>query len=208
MISTAGPVFSEFQTKRISRPRPTTDTRIAVDIRELFRHIGGSTGNKVLYRWNSNRGGQVPVATAFTLTSPELITVTNLGGAMPNETLDVVYSSCHLGGRRPWFMCTKLGCGKRVAILYEHPRGFRCRACCGLDYRSHRERPYDRMLRRSRHIRAKVGGGVNLVNVFPPRPKGMHWATYARLLRSEAALWGEISSAASERLCGAVSTSQ
>jgi hypothetical protein len=186
----------------VSRPRPTTDTRIAVDIRELFRHIGGNVGGKALYRWNSDRVGQVPVATAFTLTSPELITVTNLGGLMPDETLDVTYTLCRYGGRRAWFLCTKLGCGKRVAILYDHPRGFRCRHCCQLDYKSHRERAYDRMLRRSRRLRAKVGGGVNLIEAFPARPKGMHWATYDQLLRSEAALWGEIDSAAADRLCG------
>lgn len=196
MISTPDYVSEEIRTKRVGRPRPTTDTRIAVDIRELFRHIGGNVGGKALYRWNSNRVGQVPVATAFTLTSPEVVTVTNLGGAMPNETLDVTYTPCRYGGRRAWFLCTKLGCGKRVAILYDHPRGFRCRHCCNLDYKSHRERAYARMLRRSRRIRARVGGDVNLVNLFPPRPRGMHWATYERLLRAEAALWGEISSAA------------
>ena len=86
------------------------------------------------------------------------------------------------------------------AILYQHPRGFRCRHCCQLDYKSHRERSYDRMLRRSRRLRARVGGGVNLTETFPARPKGMHWATYERLLRSEAAIWGEISSAAPDRL--------
>jgi hypothetical protein len=204
MISTPDPVSGNLRPKRVGRPRPTTDTRIAVDIRELFRHIGGSTGGKVLYRWNSERGGQVPVATLFALASPVLVKVTHVGGAMPEETLDVAYTPCRYGGRRAWFLCTKLGCGKRVAILYDHPRGFRCRHCCQLDYQSHRERSYDRMLRRSRRLRARVGGGVNLSENFPARPKGMHWATYERLLRSEAALWGEISSAASERLHGRV----
>ena len=129
MISTPAPVSDSLRPKRVGRPRPTTDTRIAVDIREVFRSIGGNVGGKVLFRWNSNRVGQLPVATAFTLTSPELVTVTNLGGLMPDETLDVVYTPCHIGGRRAWFACTKLGCGKRVAILYDHPRGFRCRHC-------------------------------------------------------------------------------
>jgi hypothetical protein len=200
MISTPDPVSGEFQVKQISRPRPTTDSRISVDIRELFRHIGGNAGGRALYRWNSDRVGQVPVATLFALASPALVKVTHVGGTMPEETLDVTYTPCRYGGQRAWFLCTKLGCGKRVAILYEHPRGFRCRHCCQLDYKSHRERSYDRMLRRSRRIRARVAGGVNLTENFPPRPKGMHWATYDRLLQSEAALWGEISSAAPDRL--------
>jgi hypothetical protein len=200
MISTPDEVSGNPRTKRVGRPRPTTDSRISVDIRELFRHIGGNTGGRALYRWNSARGDQVPVATLFMLASPVLVKVTHVGGAMPEETLDVTYTPCRYGGRRAWFQCTKLGCGKRVAILYDHPRGFRCRHCCQLDYKSHRERSYDRMLRRSRRLRARVGGGANLTENFPPRPKGMHWATYERLLRSEAALWGEISSAAPDRL--------
>jgi hypothetical protein len=202
MISTPDYVAEEIRTKRVGRPRPTTDSRIAVDIRELFRHIGGSTGGKVLYRWNSERGGQVPVATLFALASPVLVKVTHVGGAMPEETLDVAYTPCRYGGRRAWFLCTKLGCGERVAILYQHPRGFRCRHCCQLDYQSHRERSYDRMLRRSRRLRTRVGGGANLTETFPARPKGMHWATYERLLRSEAALWGEITRAAPDRVRG------
>jgi hypothetical protein len=185
---------------RVGLPRPTTDTRIAVDIRELFRSISGNLGGKLLYRWNSERISEVPEATFFTLTSPEQITVTHLGGTMPGETLDVTYTACQHGGRRAWFLCTRIGCGKRVALLYNTPKGFRCRHCCDLDYRSHRERSWDRMLRRSRRIRAKVSGGANLIEAFPPRPKGMHWSTYDRLLRSEAALWGEISSAATKRL--------
>ena len=200
MISTPDHVSEKLRAKRVGKPRPTTDTRIAIDIRDLYRHIGGNTGGKALYRWNSDRDGLVPVATVFVLTSPESITVTHIGGAMPEEILDVAYTPCRYGGRRAWFLCTKLGCGRRVALLYDHPRGFRCRHCCQLDYKSHRERSYDRMLRRSRHIRAKVGGGANLIEAFPTRPKGMHWATYERLLRSEAALWGEISSAAPDWL--------
>lgn len=201
MISTPDYVSEEIRAKRVGRPRPTTDSRIAVDVRELFRLIGGNTGGKALYRWNRD-GGEAPVATLFALTSPVLVKVTHVGGAMPEETLDVAYTPCRYGGRRAWFRCTKLGCGKRVAILYQHPRGFRCRHCCQLDYQSHRERAYDRTLRRSRRLRARVGGGVNLVNLFPPRPRGMHWATYERLLRSEAALWGQITSAASDRVRG------
>jgi len=200
MISTPDEFLEKSRPKRVGRPRPTTDTRLAVDIREVFRSIGGNVGGRVLYRWNSNRVDDVPVATLFSLTSPVLIRVTHIAGAMPEETLDVVYTACRYGGRRAWFLCTKLGCGKRSAILYDTPKGFRCRHCCNLDYQSHRERHWDRLLRRSRHIRAKVSGGVNLVEAFPPRPKGMHWVTYDRLLWSEAALWGVIADAAPKRL--------
>lgn len=199
MISTQLPSQGISQENEFALPRPTTDSRIAVDIRELFRSIGGTIGGQALYRWNSKRHGEVPETSLFELVSPAMVTVTHVGGSMPAQSLDVTYTACRHGGNRAWFLCPKLGCGKRVAILYDTPNGFRCRDCCDLDYRSHRERPWDRMLRRSRRIRAKVQGGANLIEAFPPKPKGMHWATYDRLLCSEAALWGEIKTAASER---------
>ncbi len=199
MISTPQATEDILQSNEVGAPRPTTDTRIAVDIRELFRSIGGTVGGQVLYHWNSKRFDEVPETSIFELLSPALVTVTHVGGSMPAEGLDVTYTACRHGGNRAWFLCQNIGCGKRVAILYDTPKGFRCRHCCDLDYRSHRERAWDRMLRRSRRIRAKVNGGSNLIEAFPPKPKGMHWATYDRLLRSESALWGEIRTAASER---------
>ena len=199
MISTQQPAQDFSRENEFGSPRPTTDTRIAVDIRELFRTVGGTVGGQARYLWNRKRLGEVPENSLFELVSPALVTVTHVGGSMPSESLDVTYTACRHGGNRAWFLCPKIGCGKRVAILYDTPKGFHCRHCCNLDYRSHRERTWDRMLRRSRRIRAKVKGGANLIEAFPPKPKGMHWATYDRLLRSEAALWGEIRTAASER---------
>ncbi len=51
----------------------------------------------------------------------------------------------HLGGKRFWFQCD---CGRRVGRLYLPPgqRGFRCRHCHSLTYRSaqtHDQRVYD-----------------------------------------------------------------
>jgi hypothetical protein len=199
MISTLSSGVEHSRPKPEVNPRPTTDSRISVDVRELFRSYAG-IGNKVLYRWNSNRPEEMPVATLFTLTNSALITVKHLGGTMPDETLDVIYTPCRYGGRRAWFQCTRLGCGKRVALLYDHHKGFRCRHCCHLDYQSHRERSHDRTLRRARRFRAKAGGGNNLLQDFPPRPKGMHWRTYERLFVAEASQWGEIAQAARKRL--------
>jgi hypothetical protein len=183
-------------------PKQTTDTRLSVDVRELLRQMRRSGGNEVLVRWQHERTDPLPVLTLFTQTSPETISVRHVKGGMPAEVLDITHTPCRFGGTRAWFQCSKLGCGQRVAVLYDTPRGFRCRHCAHLDYRSHRERDWDRLLRRSRRLRAKVGGGANLVEPFPARPKGMHWATYHRLAKSETVLWDEASQQAMNHISG------
>jgi hypothetical protein len=39
----------------------------------------------------------------------------------------------------------------------------------------------NREIRRSRNIRARLGGGPNLFDPFPEKPRGMHRRTYFRL---------------------------
>lgn len=50
------------------------------------------------------------------------------------------------GGRRYWFICPIVGCGRRVSVLYLAPRGeyFACRHCNRLSYRSRQEGYQDR----------------------------------------------------------------
>jgi hypothetical protein len=59
------------------------------------------------------------------------------------EPASLVWTSCHYGGQRPWFLCPGVMhgrvCGRRVAILYGAGRYFLCRHCYGLTYESQRE---------------------------------------------------------------------
>lgn len=89
------------------------------------------------------------------------------------------HTYCNYGGRRPWFICP--ACRRRVAKLYAAGLYFRCRHCYALAYDSQREPRRTRLLHKAQNIRRRLGGSVNMLESFPPKPKGMHWETYLRL---------------------------
>ena len=85
---------------------------------------------------------------------------------------------------RPWFVCRVYSggryCGRRVAVLYGAGELFACRRCYGLAYASQHEALRHRGLWKAQKIRMRLGGSPSLADVFPDRPKGMHWRTYHR----------------------------
>lgn len=87
------------------------------------------------------------------------------------------FTEQNFGGSRRWFLCP--GCHGRCLVLYGG-HYFRCRQCKNLVYQSQREDIYDRASRRARKIRAILGEpNGSFDDPLPPRPKGMHWKTYA-----------------------------
>ena len=104
------------------------------------------------------------------------------------------WTPCTLGGRRPWWRCPVIGCGRRVAVLHGG-RIFACRHCNRAAYRCQREPDDDRASRRAETIRRRLGWEPGFLNGKGPKPKGMHWRTFERLERehdrhSQAALLG------------------
>ena len=101
------------------------------------------------------------------------------------EQVPVVWTPCRYGGRRPYFVCPGVvngrPCGRTVVKLYADGAYYLCRHCYRLTYPCQRERTLDRTIRRADRIRMKLGGEPGMLNPFPPKPKGMHWATYDRL---------------------------
>lgn len=92
------------------------------------------------------------------------------------------WTACHLGGKRPWFLCPAKGCGRRVAILY--CRGiFACRQCHRLAYPSQRERCADRAIRKADRIRDRLGWLPGVIHGHDRKPKGMHWKKYRHMVR-------------------------
>jgi hypothetical protein len=80
-------------------------------------------------------------------------------------------------GERRWFLCPL--CCRRTAILYSYPY-FMCRICVGLPYASQSQSASKRRLNRALRQRLKMGGTASIADPFPPRPKGMWKAAYAR----------------------------
>lgn len=96
----------------------------------------------------------------------------------------ITWTACHYGGRRPWFLCPTLGCGRRVGKLYAGGLYFLCRQCCGLAYASQREDVAGRALLKAQKVRHRLGGSTDLGDPFPSKPKRMHRTTYWRLLNT------------------------
>lgn len=90
---------------------------------------------------------------------------------------------CNFGGERLWFLCPH--CGRRVAVLYGADVRFLCRHCYRLPYGSQNEIYLDRMHRKARKIRKRLGASDNLTEPVLFKPKGMHQKTFDRLVREE-----------------------
>jgi hypothetical protein len=105
------------------------------------------------------------------------------------QRVPITWTNCHLGGRRPWFICPVhcdgRYCGQRVAVLYAAGQLFACRRCYDLAYASQQEKSAFGNLRKSQKIRIRLGGSPDPFEPFPEKPRGMHRRTYLRL-REEA----------------------
>lgn len=103
------------------------------------------------------------------------------GGLHGAHNLD----SMQLRGERPWFVCPGVingyVCRRRVAKLYLSGEYLLCRHCHDLTYETRQVGRKHSALRKCQKIRRRLGGSANMTEPFPPRPKGMHLKTYARL---------------------------
>ena len=90
---------------------------------------------------------------------------------------------CNYGGYRLWLLCPR--CSRRVALIYGAGKYFLCRHCYRLTYASQQEGYPDRMLEKARKIRKRLDKDNGPMDLFPLKPKHMHWSTYLRL-RSKA----------------------
>ena len=163
--------------------KDTTDDYRSIDVRR-WKKDGLLTPNQT-FNWAWSRHSEV-LATISVCTKDDGVILTyrhRSGGEDWEDQSYPVYldwTSCHIGGQRPWFLCPASDCGRRVAILYSG-RIFACRHCCQLAYPSQRETSDSRATRRADRIRDKLGWEPGILNGNGQKPKGMHWNTFERL---------------------------
>lgn len=173
--------------------KPIVEKCGVLDVRELYRR-GALRDGQVCsgtLRWRAEDGVHLAIfwieASAEALRLRYVVQYAGPPGQKPEELaclVRVVWTPCTYGGKRPWFLCPGMECGRRVAKLYL-PRGardFRCRHCHGLTYASCRMERAKRLWRRAQGIQERLGGPPGLLNGFPPKPARVHWVTYLRLL--------------------------
>ena len=161
--------------------RRTTDGALSLDVARLGRTGALRPWHRSVVNWASD--GQ-PIGSIGLLALPEGLQLSFwvCTGEDPweevCETIGYLMTTTPFGRPRRWFQCP--GCARRCRVLYSG-KGFRCRLCQGLLYESRFESTTQRANRRSRKIRKRLGGSTSLIDEFPPRPSGMHRATYERL---------------------------
>ena len=107
-----------------------------------------------------------------------------VGQGKPEIICQTVYinrTPCYFGGSRPWFICPR--CQDRVGVLILR-RLFSCRKCYNLPYTCQMESKSNRASRRIRKIQKRLGSPdwENVLDTWFPKPKGMHWRTYNRIV--------------------------
>jgi hypothetical protein len=156
--------------------RPTVEAFRSIDIRDIRPKLlkRGLVGS-----WKWSRAGEPTGSMQFKIEgNVVLLEYLSDIDTQIHQHVQLTWTSCALGGQRPWFRCR---CGRRAAVLYAVGEAFDCRRCCGLGYDSQYEGPAFRSLRRAHAIRQRLGGELDIFSPFPPKPRGMHRKTYDHL---------------------------
>lgn len=102
------------------------------------------------------------------------VTLTYSMGDTPfRQSVPILSTRCHYGGRRFWFGCPF--CAQRVAVLYLRQHGFACRHCHRLVYASQSEDAIGRAWRKQQKLEQKLAP-------YLVRPKRMRRSTHERLV--------------------------
>ena len=165
--------------------KTTTDECQTIDVRYLHRNGLLQPGHSFSLRW-SRAGRQTGSIGGVAYDARVTFFYRHRRGPGDEwedvkETVELDWTACNFGGERPWFLCPGADCGRRVALLYGPGRYFLCRDCYDLRYETQREDKMHRALRRAQKIRERLGGSANMMELFPERPKGMHYDTYMKL---------------------------
>ena len=151
------------------------DHCLKLDVRELARRKlldGGS----FTWHWSETDSGKEVGQIGIITFSGEVRLNFTLNGTPLQQVIRLERTACNYGGTRPWFRCPR--CQRRVAVLYlRDGAGFVCRHCGQIVYGSQADDDIGRTWRRQSKLERRLGDHW-------ARPKGMHHATYDRIINS------------------------
>lgn len=181
--------------------RITSDMR-TLDVRKMLRD-GQLQADRWLF-WNWSQWGEVVATLQINVeTDGVMLQYRRKAGdtwqSSMNQSVRLVWTACHYGGQRPWWLCPITNCGRRVAVLYAGSV-FACRHCQQLAYKSQRETPDSRAFRRANKLREQLGWVPGVIHGPGSKPKGMHWATFWRLHAAQDAATLQALGGANERV--------
>ena len=177
--------------------RVPVEACLVIDVNRLLQQRALRSGVCTTINWSSvgELGETVHDASIGVEATPHGIalryTVTGYDGNRTelDYTVVVVWTRCHFGGRRPYFICpgvvNEVSCMRLVAKLYKPPAGqyFLCRHCHNLTYYGCNESGDVHFTARRRAKRAARKLGItDPEDVYTmDRPKGMHKRTFQKL---------------------------
>lgn len=168
-----------------AKEKASTDDYRALDVRSLHRAGALSPGRVCTLSWKSR--GVVVASIDVHAESPASVRLryqAKTAGQLEQKDyrVSIVWTPCHLGGERAWFLCPC--CSRRVAKLFGGAV-FACRHCWNLNYASQQASKRDRASDRSWTLRQALGcdhGFMCLPAEYIQKPKGMHWRTFEKKL--------------------------
>jgi hypothetical protein len=153
--------------------RAKAELSLALDVRALQRAGKLRQGYADTLTWRNSPSGDLAGRVRMSAACDSIQLDYMVDGKRWGQSIVVVRTLCHFGGSRPWLICPS--CSGRVAVLYARGECFGCRYCHRVAYQCQSENVMSRINRKQRKIEAKMGSRWR-------RPKGMHKASYERLL--------------------------
>jgi hypothetical protein len=161
--------------------KATVGSQDKIDIRVLSK-LGLLHQGIVLDFSRTSRGENCGLISLRVETDRLVLIYRNLqkGGAFEQIKDEIFFdwTPCNYGGYRQCFLCPR--CKRRVAVIYRR-KYYRCRHCYNLTYYSQQESKSDRLMRKAKKIRIRLGASQNLTVPVLLKPKYMHQKTFDRL---------------------------
>ena len=176
------------------RERVRLEDGLKLDLNKLLRDGFGKTGEWRwgAIHWNYVGMGEVVASGALEMDLREDDDArVELRLGKLEQFIQLVREPRRFGGGQWYFVCPVTGRPASVLWLPPGASRFSSRQTWGrrVAYGSQFQAAYVRTLSRAQDIRVRLGGRryVSLDTPSPPKPKGMHWRTYERLIdKSEA----------------------